>query len=56
MPIADGESDLSKTSCKLIKGGNPDQKWVITDNTKGLYKLTVNIENLDNPTIKFELK
>ena len=56
MPIADGESDLSKTSCKLIKGGNPDQKWVITDTTKGLYKLTVNIENLDNPTIKFELK
>lgn len=56
MPVADGESDLSKTACKLIKGGNPDQKWVITDNTKGAYKITVNIENLESPTIKFELK
>lgn len=56
MPVADGEKDLSKTTCKLIKGGNPDQKWVITDDTKGNYKLTVNIENLESPTIKFELK
>lgn len=56
MPVADGESDLSKTSCKLIKGGNPDHKWVITESTKGKYKITLNIENLDSPTIKFELK
>lgn len=56
MPVVDGESDLSKTTCKLIKGGNPDQKWVITDGTKGMYKITVNIENLDSPTIKFESK
>jgi hypothetical protein len=53
MPIENGEIDLSKTTCKLVKGGNPDQKWKITDNTKGNYKLTVNVENLDSPTIKF---
>lgn len=53
MPVVDGETDLTKTTMELVKGGNPDKKWVI--NQPGKYKITVNVEDLDNPTINFEL-
>lgn len=56
MPVENEETDLVNPTCKLIKGGNPDNKWKITDATKGMYKLTVNIADLESPTIKFELQ
>lgn len=41
MPIVDGESDLSVTTVQLVKGGNPDYKWKITQ--AGNYKITIHI-------------
>jgi hypothetical protein len=54
MPVINGESDLSKTTAEVVKGGSPDKKWAITDATAGKYRITISIEDLDNPTIKFE--
>ncbi len=53
MPVENGETDLTKSTLELVKGGNPDKKWTVTK--PGIYKITVNIEDLDNPTIVFEL-
>lgn len=41
MPIVNGESDLTKTTVQLVKGGNPDNKWRI--NQPGNYKITIKI-------------
>lgn len=43
MPVNDGESDLSVTTVSLVKNGNPDRKWKITE--AGNYTITINILN-----------
>lgn len=53
MPTVNGESDLINATCMLVKGGNPDNKWVV--NKTAVYRITINIEDLDNPTIMFEV-
>lgn len=52
MPVVDGETDLSKTTLELVKGGNPDKKWKITE--AGNYKIAVNILDPGPYTIMFE--
>ncbi len=51
MPVTDGETDLSKTTIQLVKGGNPDKKWKITE--AGNYKITINILDPGPYTIVF---
>lgn len=43
MPLTDGESDFTKATISLVKGGNPDRKWKVT--VAGNYKITVNIKD-----------
>lgn len=54
MPVDNGEIDLTKTTLSLVKGGNPDKKWVITDATAGNYTITINIMDQNAYTIKFK--
>ncbi|HEY3388358.1 MAG TPA: SusF/SusE family outer membrane protein [Prolixibacteraceae bacterium] len=51
MPVINDESDLTKTTIELVKGGNPDKKWKIT--LAGTYKITINILDPGPYTIKF---
>jgi hypothetical protein len=53
MPLVNGETDLTKTTLSLVKGGNPDRKWLITDGTAGNYTITINIKDQKAYTIKF---
>ena len=56
MPVVDGETDLTKTTLSLVKGGNPDKKWVITNATAGNYTITINIKDETAYSIKFVKK
>jgi len=51
MPVVNGETDLTKTTIEMVKGGNPDKKWKITQ--AGNYSITVNILDPGPYSIKF---
>ncbi|MDC2624422.1 SusF/SusE family outer membrane protein [Bacteroides ovatus] len=53
MPEVKEQKDLSATEMQEVAPGGVDNKWIITDETKGNYKLTLDVENM---TIKFEKK
>ena len=53
MPLVNVEADLTRATLSLVKGGNPDNKWLITDETAGNYTITINIKDQNAYTIKF---
>jgi hypothetical protein len=53
MPLQDGESDLTKTTCSLGFSGDAVNKWLLTE--KGYYSIDIDVTDVDEPSINIEI-
>lgn len=51
MPLSPAQKDLSLTATKLVINGTPDNKWMVTDSTKGEYDIVLDTRS---PAIHFK--